>query len=101
MSTKWLREAESEIVDRIMWGENFHGVDITKVMDGEPLDELLLLVVQRKDHEAREWLKPFVIRYVQRNERLIDLYRWDENERMRDNAIDAEIERRYLIAEAV
>ena len=97
MTTKWLKEAESEIVDQIMWGESFHGIDITTVMDGEPVDELLLLLVQRKDDDARDWLKRMVIQYVQKHDKLIDLYRMDEEERMRDSALES----RYLVAEAI
>ena len=97
MTTKWLREAESEIVDQIMWGEKFHGIDICAVMDGEPVDELLLLLVQRKDDEARDWLKRMVIQYVQRHEKLVALYRMDEQERLRDSALES----RYLVAEAI
>ena len=101
MTTKWLREAESNIVDSIMWGESFHGVDICTVLDGEPVDDLLRYLVNRKTDEAMDWLERRVIDYVSRNEELVELYRMDEEERMRDSAIDAEIDRRYLVAEAI
>ena len=97
MTTKWLKEAESEIIDTIMWGGNFHGHDITKVLDGEVIDDLLLLLVSRKQDEAMDWLKHRVIYYVQNHEELIEMYRDDEEERMRDNAIDCKRE----MAEAV
>jgi hypothetical protein len=97
MTTKWLKEAESEIVDQIMWGESFHGIDITTVMDGEPIDELLLLLVQRKPDEAMDWLKRMVIHYVQRHDKLVEIYRMDEQERLRDSALES----RYLVAEAI
>ena len=97
MTTKWLKEAESEIVDQIMWGEKFHGIDITSVMDGEPIDDLLLLLVQRKDDDARDWLKRMVINYVQKHDKLVDLYRMDEEEKIRERALEG----RYLVAEAI
>jgi len=100
MTTKWLREAESEIVDQIMWGEKFHGIDITTVMDGEPIDELLLLLVQRKPDEAMDWLKRMVIRYVQQNE-LEELWIADKREEERENGILYQLEMRRSVAEAI
>jgi hypothetical protein len=100
MITKWLREAESEIVDQIMWGESFHGIDITKVMDGEPVDELLLLLVQRKPDEAMDWLKRMVIHYVQQNE-LEELWIADKREEERENGILDQLRMRRSVAEAI
>ena len=100
MTTKWLKEAESEIVDQIMWGEKFHGIDICSVMDGEPIDELLLLIAQRKDDEARDWLKRMVIHYVQQNE-LGELWIADKQEEERENGILYQLEMRRSVAEAI
>ncbi len=92
MTTKWLREAESNIVDMIMWGESFHGIDLPKVMDGEPVDDLLRYLANRKTDEAMDWLRSRVIDYVSRHDELAELYRMDEEEIMRGNAIDAKRE---------
>ncbi len=101
MTHKWLSEAQSNIVDEILWGNSYHGHDITKVIDGEPVDDFFRLYTNRKKDEADEWLERLVIDYVSRHEELIEFYRMDEEERMRENAIDAERERRYLVAEAI
>lgn len=101
MTKKWLKEAESQIVDEILWGNSFHGHDITSVIDGEPVDTFFRLYVSRRKDEADEWLEELVTLYVQRHEELIEFYRMDEEERMRENAIDAERERRYQVAEAI
>ncbi len=98
MTKKWLSEAQSNIVDEILWGNSYHGHDIASVLDGEPVDDFFRLYVNRKHDEANEWLERLVIDYVSRHEELEDYYRQDEIERMRDNAIDA---RRYLVAEAI
>lgn len=101
MTHKWLKEAESNIVDEILWGNSYHGHDIDSVIDGEDVAPYFRLLVARKQDEANEWLERLVIDYVSRHEELIDYYRQDERERERDNAIDAERERRYWIAEAI
>ena len=101
MTKKWLSEAQSNIVDEIMWGNSYHGHDIDSVIDGEDVAPYFRLKVARKQYEADEWLERLVIDYVSRHEELMDYYRQDEEERMRESAIDAERERRYMIAEAI
>lgn len=98
MTKKWLSEAQSNIVDEILWGNSYHGHNIDSVIDGEDVAPYFRLKVARKQDEADEWLERLVIEYVSRHEELEDYYRQDEMERMRDNAIDA---RRYLVAEAI
>lgn len=101
MTKKWLKEAESQIVDEILWGNSYHGHDISKVIDGEDTSPYFRLYVARRKDDADKWLEELVTLYVQRHEELVELYRIDEEERMRDSAIDAEIDRRYLVAEAI
>lgn len=101
MTHKWLKEAESNIVDEILWGNSYHGHDIDSVIDGEDVAPYFRLLVARKQDEANEWLERLVIDYVSRHEELIDYYRQDERERAQENSVDAERERRYLIAEAI
>ena len=101
MTHKWLKEAQSNIVDEILWGNSYHGHDITKVIDGEPVDTFFRLYVSRRKDDADKWLEELVTLYVQRHEELMEFYRMDEEERMRESAIDAERERRYLVAEAI
>lgn len=95
-------EAEKDLLDSLMWGEKVLNVDITHVMDGEPVDELLLLLTQRKDHEAREWLESFVKRFIEgeTGQKLVDYLIKEDMERRRDSMIDAEIHRRKLLQEA-
>ena len=95
----WEKEAQSNIVDEILWGNSYHGHDITSVIDGEPVDTFFRLYVSRRKDDADKWLEELVTLYVQRHEELIEFYRQDEAERMRENAIDAE--RRYMIEEAI
>lgn len=97
MTHKWLTEAQSNIVDEIMWGNSYHGHDITSVLDGEPVDDFFRMYVSRNKEGADEWLERLVIDYVSRHEELMDFYRQDEEERMRQNAIESERERRYLV----
>ena len=87
-----------DIVEKIMWGESFHGIDITTVLDGEVVDGLLLLLVRRKFDEATDWLKDRVQAYVERDERLLDLHYMDEQEELRDSAVDWEIKREKEMA---
>jgi hypothetical protein len=96
-----LKEAQSNIVDEILWGNSYHGHNIDSVIDGEDVAPYFRLLVARKQDEANEWLEELVKLYVERHEELIEFYRMDEEERMRENAIDAERERRYLVAEAI
>lgn len=101
MTKKWLKEAESQIVDEILWGNSYHGHDITSVIDGEPVDTFFRLYVSRRKDDADKWLEELVTLYVQRHEELMEFYRQDEEERMRESAIDSERERRYLVQEAI
>lgn len=84
-------EAERELIDQIMWGEKYLGVDITYVMDGEPLDALLRLVAERRDDDARDWLRPFVKRFIEgeTGQKLVDSFLADERARQIDSAMDA------------
>lgn len=95
-------EAEKDLLDSLMWGEKVLNVDITHVMDGEPVDEFLLLVVQRKQDEALDWLKSFVKRFIkgETGQKLVDYLIKEDQERRRDSMIDAEIHRRKLLQEA-
>jgi adenylate kinase family enzyme len=95
------KEAQSNIVDEILWGNSYHGHDITSVIDGEPVDTFFRLYVSRRKDDADKWLEELVTLYVQRHEELMEFYRQDEEERARENAIDAERERRYQVAEAI
>ena len=97
----WEKEAQSNIVDEILWGNSYHGHNIDSVIDGEDVAPYFRLKAARKQHEADEWLERLVIDYVSRHEELMDYYRQDEEERMRESAIDSERERRYMIAEAI
>jgi len=97
MNKKWLSEAQSNIVDEIMWGNSYHGHSIDSVIDGEDVSVYFRLKVARKQDEANEWLEELVKLYVERHEELMDYYRHDEQERARENAMDAERERRYLV----
>ena len=97
MTHKWLSEAESNVVDSIMWGESFHGIDICTVLDGEPVDDLLRHLVNRKSEEAMEWLERRVISYVSEQE-LGRLWEADERERNRENALIDSLERRREVA---
>lgn len=101
MTKKWLKEAQSNIVDEILWGNSYHGHSIDSVIDGEDVAPYFRLLVARKQDEANEWLERLVIDYVSRHDELMEFYRMDEEERMRENAMDAERERRYLVAEAI
>lgn len=76
-------EAERELIDQIMWGEKYLSVDITYVMDGEPLDALLRLVTERRDDAARDWLRPFVKRFIEgeTGQKLVDSFLADERSR--------------------
>jgi hypothetical protein len=94
-------KAQSNIVDSILWGESFHGHSIDSVIDGEDVSVYFRLKVARKQYEADQWLEELVKLYVERHEELMDYYRQDERERAQENAIDAERERRYMIAEAI
>ncbi len=96
-----LEEAQSNIVDEILWGNSYHGHSIDSVIDGEDVSVYFRLKVARKQYEADQWLKELVKLYVERHEELMDYYRQDERERAQENAIDAERERRYMIAEAI
>lgn len=63
-------EAEKELLDRLMWGEKYLNVDITYVMDGEPVDELLLLLTNihdmyERDLAASKWLEANVKRFIE------------------------------------
>lgn len=89
---KWLSEAQSNIVDEILWGNSFHGHDITSVLDGEPIDDFFRLYTNRKKDECDEWLERLVIDYFSRHEELEDYYRIDEAERMKSNMIDSKRE---------
>jgi hypothetical protein len=83
-----LKEAQSNIVDEILWGNSYHGHNIDSVIDGEDVAPYFRLLVARKQDEANEWLEELVKLYVERHEELIEFYRMDEEERMRDNAVD-------------
>ena len=96
-----LKEAQSNIVDEILWGNSYHGHSIDSVIDGEDVAPYFRLKVARKQDEANEWLEELVKLYVERHDELMDYYRQDEEERARENAVDAERERRYLVAEAI
>jgi hypothetical protein len=101
MQMTQLKEAQSNIVDEILWGNSYHGHSIDSVIDGEDVAPYFRLKVARKQDEANEWLEELVKLYVERHDELMDYYRQDEEERARENAVDAERERRYLVAEAI
>ena len=85
------REAEADVIDRIMWGEEFHGVDIEWVMDGEDCGDIIRLLMQRREDEARDLIKPLVLRFMEgkTGQKLIDARLSDEWEQQRDSAMEA------------
>lgn len=91
-------EATQELIDLFMWGEKYLEVDITYIMDGEPVDELLLLIASGKTDEALDLLRSIVKRFMEGStgEKLIDSYLSDERERRRDSQVDAEIHQKLL-----
>lgn len=90
-------EAEKELLDRLMWGEKYLNVDITYVMDGEPVDELLLLVTQRKTDEALDWLKVFVKKFLESEtgQKLVHSLIADQRESEKLSVLEARAELLY------
>jgi len=58
-------EAETELFDRLMWGEKYMGYDLIRVLDGEDLNPLVQLTAERRHDEALEFIGPFVKRFVE------------------------------------
>lgn len=90
-------EAERELIDQIMWGEKIGEVDITYVMDGEPLDTLLRLTTERRHDEALDWLRPFVKRFIEgeTGQKLVDSFLADERARQMNSVAEDRAELLY------
>jgi len=96
--TQWEIEAQSNIVDEILWGNSYHGHSIDSVIDGEDVSVYFRLKVARKQYEADQWLEELVKLYVERHEELMDYYRQDEAEVSRENHVYSQ---RKALAEAI
>jgi len=90
-------EAERELIDQIMFGEKYMGVDLPYVMDGEPVDTLLRLTAERRHDEAIDWLRVFVKRFIEgeTGQKLVYSFLADERERQKLSVLEDRAELLY------
>lgn len=78
MTHKWLSSdydmAEERLSDDFLTGESFRKWDIAKILDGYPVDDLILASAKQDSDEVKRILKSHVDRFLQTEEgqRLID-----------------------------
>ena len=78
MTHKWLSSdydmAEERLADDFLTGESFRKWDIAKILDGYPVDDLILASARQDHDEVKRILKSHVERFLQteQGQRLID-----------------------------
>ena len=84
-------EAYDYLVDLWLSGESYAGVDITNIMDGEVIDDLLLAIASKRYDRAARILKRHCESYLssETGEKLIEAVQDDWDQESRDAAAEA------------